>query len=95
MGDRFASEQVLLQILGVHAAVLRYRWQHRHLPGSLEELRLGDLAIDPFTRKSLTYQRVDDHTYEIGSAGAYDPGDAKRPPTGQRVSIIVPYSSRR
>ena len=95
MGDRFASEQVLLQILGVHAAVLHYWRQHHHLPNNVEELKLGKLVIDPFTGKSLSYKRFGDQAYEISSIGAYDPGNSKHPPTGQLVPITVSYPSQR
>lgn len=93
MGDRFASERVMLQILALHAAVLHYRQQSGHLPGSVEELKLGSLAVDPFTGTPLVYRRIGDQAYEICSVGAFDPGSSKHPPTGLRIPIVVSYPS--
>ena len=61
--------QVNVQLLGVHAAICRYRWEHNRLPDSLQALRLGSLAIDPFTGQPLVYKRLDERSYELYSAG--------------------------
>lgn len=95
MGDRFASEHVMVQILATHAAVLRYHRRHGRLPVNLEVLNPGSLAIDPFIGGSLVYQRLADEAYEVSSAGAYDPGDSNHAPTGERVPIAVPYPPTR
>ncbi len=92
MGNRFASGRAMLQMLAVHASIIAYSQQHGHFPASIEELKLGALAVDPFTGKALIYKRSNDQTYEISSAGAYDLGDAKHPPSGQRIAITFPYS---
>src|SRR5262249_52688628 len=90
MSDRYTRERALIHLLAVYAAVRRYRLQNNALPGSLEALQLGRLALDPFTGQSLGYKRLDDRTFEIASAGPYDRGAAQRPPTGQRVAITLP-----
>jgi hypothetical protein len=69
----FTREQAMLQVLGVHAAIRAHRWEYSRLPGSLEELKLGRLAIDPFTGKSLTYRRTGETTYELTSEGLRPP----------------------
>jgi hypothetical protein len=71
----FTRSQARMQLLGVHAALRRFRWEHERLPDSLAELRLGDLAVDPFTGQSLVYRRTGPTAYELSSAGA--PGEQK------------------
>lgn len=90
VGERYAREQAQVQLLGVHAAIRRYRWEHERLPESLDALRLGRLALDPFTGQPLVYKRPTDTTYDLYSAGPYDRGNDERPPSGQRVPIYVP-----
>jgi hypothetical protein len=65
----FAKDQARMQVLGVHAAIRAYRWENNRLPDSLEELKLGKLAIDPFTGKTLAYKRTGETTYELTSDG--------------------------
>ena len=90
IGNRFAAEQALVQIIGVHAAVIQFKLQNGHLPDNIEQLKLGRMAVDPFTGRQLSYQRHKDENYEIKSEGPWDPGDSKRPPSGKRVPISVP-----
>src|SRR5262249_17763121 len=85
VSDRYGREQAQVQILGVHAAIRRYRWEHNHLPGSLAELRLGRLLIDPFTGQPLNYKRIDDKNYELSSVGPIDRSEGASP--GSRVAI--------
>jgi hypothetical protein len=72
-------------MLGVHAAIRRYRWEYRRLPDSLEQLKLGAVAIDPFTGKPLAYRRVDDRSYTLSSIGP-DLPDAQ----GVRQPLMLP-----
>lgn len=88
--DRYAKEQAMMQLLGTHAAVLRYHWENDKLPGSLEELKLGRLLLDPYTGKTLLYKRMDDHHYQLSSVGPYDRGTTDMSPSGQRVPILLP-----
>lgn len=64
--DRARTE---LQLLGVHAAIRRYSWEHQRLPSSLEELRLGEMTVDPFTGQPLVYRATGKQTYELYSLG--------------------------
>lgn len=87
--DRYAQEQATVQLLGVHAAIRRYRWEHDRLPNSLDELKVGRLAIDPFTGQPLVYRRIGD-SYELYSAGPLDRGTEEKPPSGGRVPVYLP-----
>lgn len=83
--DRFGREQAQVQLLGVHAAIRRYRWEHDALPSSLELLKLGRLGIDPFIGRPFTYRRIGDKTYEISSAGPLNREEGAAP--GSRTPI--------
>lgn len=87
--DKYAYEQARVQMLGVYAAIRRFRWENRMLPASLAILNLGGLAIDPFTGKQFNYKPINDKDFELGSAGPMD--RAKDAPTaGQRTPVFVP-----
>src|SRR5262249_3445942 len=66
--DGFARVQALAALLACHAVIRRYRWELDHLPESLEQLHLGELAMDPFTGKSLRYS-VHGLDYELVCSG--------------------------
>jgi hypothetical protein len=66
--DQFTQEQAMIQLLACHAAIRSYRWEHDRLPDSLATLRLGTLAVDPFTGQPLQYA-VHGQTYGLSSAG--------------------------
>jgi hypothetical protein len=95
LSDRFTVERVHLQILAVHSAVQAYASLHKRLPASLAELNLGFVEKDPFTGELLEYDRMEDGNYAISSAGAYDPGNSKRPPSLTRVAIRIAYKKER
>ena len=67
-GDRVAyrydRERANIQMLGVRAALRRYHWERMRYPARLSELRLGELAIDPFTGKPFTY-RLEGDAYTL------------------------------
>jgi hypothetical protein len=69
--DFFTEEQSLGRLLGCHAAIRRYRWEHDRLPTSLAEAGPGELAIDPFTGQPLRYT-VRGREYDLSSAGRRD-----------------------
>jgi hypothetical protein len=85
--DRYGSDQAQLQLLGVHAAIHRYKWENDRLPENLEQLHVGALAIDPFSGKPFVYKRLDDKTYDLYSQGPLDRGTTDQPPSGQRVPV--------
>jgi hypothetical protein len=68
VGNAYARDQAKVRVLACHAAVLRYRWEHNRVPKSLDELSLGDLALDPFSGMPLEYQPLG-HRYRLVSVG--------------------------
>ncbi|MFN3652709.1 MAG: hypothetical protein ACK47B_24285 [Armatimonadota bacterium] len=55
LDDRYTHEAAKVRLMVVHTVIRRYRWEHDALPDSLEGLRLGELARDPFNGASLEY----------------------------------------
>ncbi len=94
VSDRFVTDQVKIQLLGMQAAILRYLWEHERLPDSLRQLRLPNLIMDPFTGEPLIYRRTGPRAYELSSAGPYDRGDGETPPSGKRLPIFLPRKPR-
>jgi hypothetical protein len=86
--ERYVIDRAKIQLLAVHAAIRRFRWENNRLPGSLQELNLGDRARDPFTGAPLIYTRTAD-TYELSSAGGRDRGTPETPPTGARIPLSL------
>jgi hypothetical protein len=82
---KFTYEQAQVQLLGVHAAIRRSLWENQRLPDSLEELKLGALATDPFTGKTLKYKVTGKKSYELYSAGPVYAGQERPEP------IYLPY----
>lgn len=66
---RITQSRVQMQLLGVHAAIRRYRWEHDRLPDTLADMPLGNLAIDPYSGKPLLYRRTGETAYELSSVG--------------------------
>ncbi|MBI3911543.1 MAG: hypothetical protein HY320_11505 [Armatimonadetes bacterium] len=66
--DSYTRERALVQLLACHAAIRRYHWEFGRLPASLGELRLGDLAVDPFTGQPLHYVGRG-REYDLSSVG--------------------------
>jgi hypothetical protein len=79
VSDRYAREQAQMQLLGVHAAVRRYRWEFSRLPASLAELNLGKMGVDPFSGKPFVYRTLDDAGYELYSIGPADRSEGAQP----------------
>ncbi len=68
MIDRYAGDQARIRLLGVHALIRRYQWDHNNLPASLSQINGEDLITDPFTGNHLKYTRDKDR-YTLTSAG--------------------------
>ena len=66
--EKFVQDRLNLQLLATHAAIRKYKWEFETLPDTLDMLRLGELAIDPYTKQLLRYQKKAE-TYELFSAG--------------------------
>jgi hypothetical protein len=92
-GDRFASERTLLQLVAAHAAVIRYRILHKHLPNGLDQVHLGEIGVDVFTGGPLKFALLGGKAYEISSAGPCDRDDGTGGLSGKRKPISVQYQS--
>ncbi len=90
VNEKFARDQAQVQLLGVHAAIRRYLWEHDALPPSLDVLRLGRLALDPFSGKPLAYRVTGARTYDLSSIGPTAPTAPDQPSSGQRVPVRLP-----
>jgi hypothetical protein len=86
----FIRRILQLQLLAVHATVLRYRWEHEQVPASLAALELGDLVIDPFTGAPLKYEPQGRRRYRLTSAGWPAGGDDPRAVNGRLPYSIIP-----
>lgn len=94
--DRFDQVRVQLQLLGVHAAVRRFRWENDRLPESLSDLRLSAaLATDPYTGAPLLYERTGDAAYTLQSAGPPQRDENGKIVPGKRAPILLPAPPRR
>lgn len=87
VGERYAQDQAYLRMLACHCAILRYRWEHDRLPGNLDELRLGDLVLDPFTGAPLEYVAKGRH-YTLTSVGPTANSDDPRA-VGGRIPASI------
>ncbi len=87
--QRSVEGRVSLQLLAVHAAIRRHRWETERLPKSLKELPLAaNLVTDPFTKKPLLYEPETTGTgYELASAGALYHGSDGRPDERERITL--------
>ncbi len=59
--DKYTRDQTQLRILGVHALIHRYRWDHNTLPNGLAELHAPNLVKDSFTESAVVYTRDGEH----------------------------------
>lgn len=89
------ESRVRLQLLAVHAAIRRFRWENDRLPKSLDEMKIAlRLATDPFTAKPLLYKPDGvGIQYDLASAGALVPGEDGKPDT--RKPITLPRERRK
>ena len=83
------ESRVRFQLLGVHAAIRRFRWANDCLPKTLDELELAShLVIDPFNTKPLLYEPGKTGSdYELASAGGLMPGEDGEPDAHQRFTL--------
>ena len=57
---KYTRDQSQLRMLGVHALVHRYRWEHNALPSNLTELSASGMVKDAFTGSEIVYRRDGD-----------------------------------
>jgi hypothetical protein len=89
VSDRYTREMAQVRLLACHCAIRRYRWEHEKLPPSLDELNLGQLALDPFTGGPLQY-RVQGARYRLTSVGPVADAEDPQAENGRRPVSIVP-----
>jgi hypothetical protein len=64
------KQQARARMAGCHAAIRNYKWEHDRLPASLDDLKLGTMATDPFTGESFLYKLTREKPgYTLQSAG--------------------------
>ncbi len=76
--DKYDQNQATIRLLGVHAAIRRYKWEHNFLPNSLSDLHIGHLTDDPFTGDTMKYQK-NGATYDLYSQGPIQTDENGRP----------------
>lgn len=91
-GEKYAGREARIRLLAVHAAVLRYRWEHDRLPVSLEDLHLGELLTDPFTGQPLKYE-AQGKRYRLWSLGPLADADDPKAVDGRRPLTLTPDGS--
>jgi hypothetical protein len=87
--DLFTKDRAQIRLLAVHAAIRRYRVEEGQLPDSLAVLKLGELAIDPFTGKPFEYRVLGDG-YRLRSAGPRAAADDMGAVNGRRPVSVTP-----
>jgi hypothetical protein len=92
---RFTHIRVQVQLLGVHGAIRRFRWEQDKLPDTLTDLRLPpELAADPYTGTPLVYQKTSETAYALSSAGPPERDQNGNIVPGKRVPILLPAPPR-
>lgn len=83
--ERLIQDRILCQLLYCQVALRRVWWETERYPETLESLKLGDWALDPYTRQPFRYEKKGDG-YTLASAGPL--GD-----DGQRVPVTLPLTT--
>ena len=86
VSHRYDQSDAMLRLLGVHAAIRAYRWEHNHLPQTLADLHIGKLALDPYTGEPLRYQN-NGATYDLFSRGSAPLDDDGKPTNAPPVPV--------
>ena len=93
MESEYVKRAVYAHLLGCHAAIHKYHWENNRWPDSLKDLKLEDMATDPFSGNPLVYKRdKDSYTLESVGAPVYDK-DGK-PDEKARIPISLPEKPR-
>ena len=93
METDYVKRQAYAHLLGCHAAIRQFRWENNRFPNTLSELKLDELAKDPFSGNLLVY-KLDKDSYTLSSVGApvYDK-DGKLDESA-RVAISLPEKTK-
>lgn len=85
----YVKRQAFAHLLGCHAAIRQFKWEYNRWPNSIEELKIAELAKDPFSGNPLVYKKdKDGYTLESVGVPVYDK-DGKLDETA-RVAITLP-----
>jgi hypothetical protein len=88
---RYVNRMIQFQLLGVHAGIQRFRWQHNRLPASLNEINLKELVGDPFSGELLQYRLTGSDTYSLSSIGpVHAPTEGEIRDDKRRDPIFLP-----
>ncbi len=68
MMERQARITAQARLLGCHALIRRYKWEHNRWPGALADLNPGDLATDPYNGEPFVY-KPSEASYVLESVG--------------------------
>ncbi len=85
--ERWTLQIAQMQLFGVHAAIRWHLWEYGKVPQTLDELKLGRLALDPFTGSPMEYKPTGPETYELTCAGPFERG-----PEGESTGRRQPFS---
>jgi hypothetical protein len=87
--DKYTGIRAQVQLLACHAAIRRHRWEHDRLPVSLAEVKLGDLAVDPFNGQPFRYEPRG-RQYRLTSIGPVAAADDPQAVDGRRPISFEP-----
>ncbi len=88
VSDRPVRRLAQARLLGCHAAIRQFRWESRRLPTTLGELKIGDMALDPYTGMEFIY-KVKMETFTLESVGGYARDDKGAIDKERRVSVTL------
>ncbi len=86
VADKYDQMEAKVRLLGVHAAVRAYRWEHNRLPPTLADLHIGKLTLDPFTGNALRYHN-NGTTYDLFSSGSSPLDDDGKPTNAPPIPV--------
>ncbi len=87
--DTSTRELAQVRLLACHAALRRFRWENERLPGSLDELGLGELGVDPFTGTAFHYEPRGAR-YRLFSAGPKAAAEEPGAVNGRKPLFVTP-----
>ncbi len=86
VANKYDQMDAKLRLLGVHAAVRAYRWEHNRLPLTLADLHIGKLTLDPYTGNPLRYQN-NGASYDLFSSGSTPLDDNGKPTNAPPIPV--------
>lgn len=74
IGSASAKNRTQMRLMGLHAAVMRYKWDTGKLPASLEEVVPANLVDDPLSGQKFVYEPQGVWGFRIYSMGTKETG---------------------